>query len=373
MGTRTPIRFGAILEALASEKLKNYKRFLNETTSQSLLFGYRCRFAGNYYGFILVQAARNAGRVTAEIAISRAEEYPYYRFSDQPRVGITGFRERVYVITRKEDLAQSYRGAEQLLGLMMDLLRESEVALARVSEEVTQEIVEGYKTWQPLYREWLQAEKGAREGETRYPGLEGEVVAREVLQDILVRGTFDRFLGPLKFRYRNPDFYNCHLFLLAKALEFLEPPPVSGVSQPQEEEDDFDPHSGPLPDPIASLTGRQSQPECLELARSTALRTTQWAFLKSFAAAEAFFLDNDAAEARFLDEASPEPESGAPLDQLYEGIMEEPAYATAAPPAEPPVATTRSASPKKRGRPDPFEKFADYVNVDPFDVLGSQF
>lgn len=377
MSTRTSIRFGPILEALAAEKLKKYQPFLNEAVSHSLLYGYRCQMAGHYYGFILIQAARTSGRVTAEVAVSRTPDYPYYRLGDTPRLGVSGYRERVLKLTRKADSSFSYRGQEQLLGVLLDLLRESEMALGRLSDQVIPLIIEDYKQWQPLYRDWLEAEKNAIEGDIRYPELGGEMVARELLGDTLARGTFDRFLGPLKFRYRKPDFFLCHLYLMARALEFLEPPKMAaGGAEPAEESPEV------LPDPIPALTGRQPQDEAVELAVSTSLRTAQWAFLKSFAAVEAFFTDESTADPAWLREIEAKPAA-----TNFSGIMEDPIYNSpqpvtppvapapprAVPPPPPPSQPPTVPGPKQGGRPDPFDRLSDFVKDDPFDVLGEAF
>lgn len=381
MSTRTSIRFGAILDSLVRERLRDYQQCFSETTNQSLLYGFRKPVYGHYNAFILIQAARSFGRLTCEVAISRDAEYPYFRLSDQPRLGVAGFRERLRTVLDGRDKVEVYRTTEHLISVLLELSHKAEVALSQLADRAIPVIVEEHRIWQPLYRDWLEAEKRAvRSEEQRYPGLEGETVAREVLHDTLARGTFDRFLGPLKFRYRQDGFFHCHLYLLARALEFLEPPALPEVLDTDAEEAPEE--IPPLPDPIASLTGRQCQKDAVELAVSTSVRTMQYAFLKSFAAVEAFYTDEPADQAivELPDHKNPEEMS---LDELYQGILDSPAYASPtvtisapAPPAptpEPEPAPEPPSPPQAKtapGRPDPFEHFAEFLREDPFESLG---
>lgn len=372
MSTRTSIRFGAILDSLVRERLQDYEQCFSETTNQSLLYGFRKPVWGHYHAFILIQAARSFGRLTCEVAISRESEYPYFKFSDQPRLGVSGFRERMRTLVDGRDKVETYRTTEHLINVLLDVSHKAEVALSKLADRAIPAIVEEHRIWQPLYLDWLEAEKKAvRSEEQRYPGLEGETVAREILHDTLARGTFDRFLGPLKFRYRQDGFFHCHLYLLARALEFLEPPPLPEVLEAEDSEEE-EPEIPLLQDPIASLTGRQCQKDSVELAVSTSVRATQYAFLKSFAAAEAFYTEEPAASQTLVDLPDHKNPEDMSLEELYQGILDSPAYAapTAPPPAPAPPPVAEPAPPSEPLRPDPFEDFNDFLRDDPFEALG---
>lgn len=402
MSTRTSIPIRGLIEGVARERLKGYELTIHESTHQSLLYGYRGRIAGYFNCFVLYQASRSFGRITAEVAISRADELPIYRWTDDPRLGVAGFRERVQVLHHEVDKTSVYSSQQELATVLLDLTKECEVAVLKLADQVIEAVAEEYRIWQPLFSQWQRAsQEHPPQGpdQMRFPGLEGEDVAREVIHDTLARGTFDRFLGPKKFKYRDDEFFDCHVYLLAKALEFIEPPPLPPLLDDEEREtEEIDPQdkTAPLPDAYASLTGRQPVAESVELAVSTSLRTTQWTFLRSFAALEAFYGRDGAtavrpSEFRTPNQGAQPTESDISLDELYEGIMGNEAYSgpaeaqppkpaekpaeNPAPPEPEPEKAQASAKAKQPERPDPFEMLGDYIGQeepDPFDVLGEQ-
>ena len=401
MSTRTSIPIRGLIEGVARERLKGYELTIDESTHQSLLYGYRGRIAGYFNCFVLYQCSKSFGRITAEVAISRNDEFPIYRWTDEPRLGISGFRERVQVLQHDQDKTSVYSSQAELATVLLDLTKDCEVAVLKLGDQVIEAVAEEYRTWQPLFTQWQRASQehpAKGPDEMRFPDLEGEDMAREIIHDTLARGTFDRFLGPKKFKYRDDEFFDCHVFLLAKALEFLEPPPLPPPPSEDEEEEPLDPQdkTAPLPDAFASLTGRQPVSDSVELALSTSLRTTQWTFLKSFAALEAFYQREGAASVAPSEfkttqtDSNPVNESDISLDDLYEGIMGSEAYGgpTESPPASnapPPSAPPKKEIPqkeiptketqKKPERPDPFEMLGDYIGEpepDPFEVLGEQ-
>jgi hypothetical protein len=154
-------------------------------------------------------------------------------------------------------------------------------------EKALPRIQSTYEKWQQLYNQWLELEEEAtgRPG-NRYPALSAESLAFEIIEENLTSGHLDRYLGPLKFRYRNPNFMNCHTYLLARGLEFLEAP-----EPPVEAKVEIPPArklQPPLEDPISALTGRLPQQHSVPLATAIAKKTTQFAFLKSLSAVETF-------------------------------------------------------------------------------------
>ncbi|MBI3929415.1 MAG: hypothetical protein HY319_27970 [Armatimonadetes bacterium] len=368
MSTRTTIRFGSILEAIRKEKLPQFEPFLHEITHSNLLYGYRLGLPSGYYGFILVQASRQFGRLACEVAVSRDDSFPYHRFYDRPRLGVIGFRERVYRLNRGRDELTRYAGPEKLSDVLMHLVGvDAEVALGRLHELVLPIAEKEVDCWLPLYRDWLLAERGplGEEPGFRYHNLAAEPAAHDFLHETLLNGSFDRYLGPLKFRYRDPNFMNCHIYLLARSLDFLEAPPPGEQTPAEREVED-----GPLADAIPALTGRSPQVESITWASSPAVSVMQYALLKSLSAVQACFSPEapewqPLPEIREPREEPPPPVS--PPDMLYDGIYDPCDYAEATEAPVPPQ-TPEAA-------PDPFDTLGERLQPskrprDPFEMLG---
>jgi len=392
MSTRTSIRIGSILDSSMHERLPGYERFLEEYTYQYLLFGYRKAILGHYYAFVLFQASKTFGGITCEVALSRNKEFPYYRFYDSPSLGVCGFRARTTHVLKNLEATTTklYTSPDVLMGHIMDLVGEAIKAGNLLIERSIPRVSKEYEIWQPHYEDWLEAEKTAQTDENgrRYHNLVGEEVSRRILHDCLKSGRFDGFLGPKKFRYRDETFFNCHTFLLARALAFVEPPE-------EEEMRDLviDPNHDPekiVFDGIAAISGRSEQTEALSLSSKITERVPQWAFLRSFAALEALFdsptVSLDEVVSRVKDAPSKKEEevksAGVSLDELYsDTTVDGPTLGGAAP--DPLASGVFPQQPKPemgKNRCDPFELFEDYiedrVNVrkepDTFDFLGSQ-
>ncbi len=318
VGSRTPIRFGPAVEQVFRQDLAGYRQIFSEITSEYLLYGYHRQARENQHVFVLVQGARFAGSLISEVAMSRRAEYPFYKFSDRPQLGVGGFRERVSLLVSGSDFSTRYGSQFELQRTLRELVAgQSGAALRALNETAGPVMYREQQTWEPLYLEWLQAEKVAPlSGDRRYPGLPNEVEATGLLQEMLMGRKFDRFMGPLKFRYREPRFFNCHLYLLGRGLEFLEPPegavrPESAASPPPEFDrpqrmitwaDILGPPPRPeaevkkgkelppaLGDAIAGITGRHPQSMAFELSPDPQARYQEFAFLKSLAALEAFY------------------------------------------------------------------------------------
>ncbi len=396
MSTRTSIRIGTVVEEAMKQKLPGYTKVTEEYTSQYLLFGYTKPVLGHYHSWVLFQASREFGAVTCEVGVSRTQEYPYYRFLDRPRLGVSGFRARTRHILKglEARTTRSYNGPDTLISCVQELTAEAASASQKLLELAVPRLAEEYAIWQPFYTEWQQAEALAQDSpDRRYPGLIGETVARRILHATLASGHYDGFLGAKKFRYREADFLNCHVYLLAKALAFIDPPENHDMAQLK-----LDPGQDPakiLYDPIASLTGRTEQDEAVVLPGGVLQRAPEWAFLRSFAALEAFFERATVAleevkvsvhePTPVIEESSP---IGLSLDELY---GESPAPSEELQNLELPPLEESSVSlgaplqpemnTKPSGRPDPFDLILPYLNGeeqeksstgDPFDLLGAQ-
>ncbi len=394
MSTRTSIRIGTVVDEAMKQRLPGYTKVTEEYTSQYLLFGYTKPVLGHYHAWVLFQASREFGAVTCEVGVSRTQEYPYYRFLEQPKLGISGYRARARHLLKGVEArtTKPYSGPDTLTAAILELAAEAASASSRLLEIGIPRLAEEYAVWQPLFTEWQQAEAMANDShDRRYPGLVGETVARRILHRTLAEGRYDGYLGAKKFRYREADFLNCHVYLLAKALAFVDPPEPHEITALK-----LDPGQDPekiLYDPIASLTGRTEQDEAVVLPRRILDLAPDWAFLRSFAALEAFF-DNptvDLAEVKTsVHEPAPAPveqtaPSGLSLDELYgdspapdsslDGpelpALEEPKPSLGAPLGEPLAVASL--------RPDPFDLILPYLNgqseskpEDPFELLGAQ-
>ncbi len=394
MSTRTSIRIGTLLDSSMKERLPGYERVLEEYTSQYLLFGYRKPVLGHYHATVLFQASKTFGGLTCEVGLSRSKDFPYYRFYDSPSIGVAGFRARTAHVIRGLDATTTklYSGPDILVGHILDLVSDAIKAGNKLIEESVPRVAEQYRIWQPLYEEWVEVEKKAQPNSEglRYPNLVGEAFARRFLHDTLRSGHFDSFLGPKKFRYREPNFQNCHVYLLAKALAFEVPPEANEICPIE-----IDPGQNPdkiLFDPVGAITGRIEQPEAVELSDKILERVPQWAFLRSYAALEAFFesetiaLEQVASYAVEPKKKEPPKPVGMALDDLYSDVYQAPASclagaapetATAQPLAA--LAPQRPASKLGKNRIDPFETVGDYLNgkatvqapPDTFDFLGA--
>ena len=315
--SRTPIRFGPAVEALFRQELPAYKMLFSEVTSEFLLYGYQRQSGENQYASILVQGSRFAGRLVGEVALSRRPEYPFYKWSDTPKLGVGGFRERVTVMVNGTDYSYTYSSPGELQAVLRDLvLMQSAMAMRAFGQQAGPILSREQQTWEPLYKEWLKAEEESRPGVgARYPGLPNEAEAEQILQGLLMERKFDRLMGPLKFRYRDPRFFYCHVYLLGRGLEFLETPeglqieqeelaavtetergqrmitwadilgpPPKPANEPRKKE-----MPPPLGDAIAGITGRQPQEMCVVFSSDRKARFHEYAFLKSLAALETFF------------------------------------------------------------------------------------
>ncbi len=392
MGTRTSIRIGSLLDNSMKLRFPGYERVLEEYTNQFLLFCYRKKIHQHYYSSVLFQASKTFGGLTCEVAISRTEDFPYYRFFDQPSLGIHGFRARTLHLLKGTEVTttRQYTGPDSLMGVIIDLVGEALSSSKKLTEDGIPRIAEQYALWQPIYDDWVEAEKNASDNpDRRYKGLLGEAAARRILHRCLRQGKFDSFLGPNKFKYRQPEFLNCHVYLLARALAFVDPP------YPDEFQAlTLDPSQDPekiVFDGISALNGRLAQDEAVEPSSRMLDRYPEWAFLRSFAALEAFFEQEtvDLSQVKTTikepikkEEPAPPPEPALSLDELYSD----------APPLAPLEGSFEGSAlepepeQKKASRPDPFESFEAYISgempaveeeekeesVDPFDVLGSQ-
>lgn len=323
VASRTPIRFAPAIEHIFRVELQGYTPTFTEVTSEYLLFGY-CREAReNQFLHVMVQGARFAGKMVTEVGISRRKDFPYYKWTDEPKLAVGGFRERVTWLMSGQDFSVKYASQDELMKALRDLVvGQSAPALRALGEAAGSFLYREQQTWQPLYEDWVAAEAKARAGpggDRRYPDLVNEEEAVDLVQEMLMSRTFDRLLGPMKFKYRDPRFFHCHMYLFARGMEFLDPPAAPRQAEPEpvaeaeseggdraqrmltwadilgpppKKEDERSKKAEvppPLGDAIAGVNGRQPQSMCLELSLDPTRRHREFAFLKSLAAVEAFY------------------------------------------------------------------------------------
>lgn len=284
---RSSVNFGNILNGLIRERMAYFEPCFSEVSSQYLLYGFKKQISTAHSGYLLVQASRTQGRYSLEVGISRGHSYPIHRLNDFPDIGVVGYRESVFTITKGYNHSEEYPNGDALFKLLYAQLKDAELALSRLTEKVLSRTQRQYDQWVKVYEQWLQQEKTAQGPPgARYPTLSAEHLGFEIIEKILTSGMFDKYLGPLKFKYRNPIFMNCHVYLLAKGLEFVEFPDQS-VIVPVQYAPPEKKLAPPLDDPITGLTGRQPQNDSIEFSPITAQKMTQYAFLKSLSAVEA--------------------------------------------------------------------------------------
>jgi hypothetical protein len=335
---RSSVNFGNILNGLIRERMPYFEPAFSEVSNQFLLYGFKKQLSTAHSGYILVQASRTQGRYALEVAISRGNSFPIHRLNDFPDIGVVGYRESVFTITKGYNHSEEYPNGDALFKLLYAQLKDAELALSRLAEKVLGRTQRQYDQWAKVYEQWLTQEKTASGPHgARYPALSAEHLGFEIIEKILTSGMFDKYLGPLKYKYRNPNFMNCHVFLLAKGLEFVEFPDHNS-QVPMQYAPPEKKLAPPLDDPIAGLTGRHPQADSIEFSQITAQKMTQYAFLKSLSAVEALLTVGD--------EGRPLPVDGyVPFEGDLSGLIDAPVYDDAAAFDFQPLASMPSKSP----------------------------
>ncbi|MGM9998613.1 MAG: hypothetical protein ACI38Q_04375 [Candidatus Bruticola sp.] len=320
IASRTPIQvYPAILDAVKVH-FRGFQEAFKFSTKDSLIFGF-CRAKDkDCYEFVLIQAAKYKGCINAEVAVSPVKRYPYYRRNESLPLGTFAFRERCSLLVKNEDFSFGYGGVNLDRVLSICLGSYAVPALSRLYDSTRAEASMAGHVWDTYYADWQEAESKADFISTRrYPDLEHEEEAnRFISQEVMGTNRYDRYLGPLKLCYQDSDFFNCHVYLMASAMEFVEPPPmpekevqtaseVSGSDGPKviTWRDILGPvepvvkaapkpmlraneeRREPLEDPIMGVLGRQEQSACIELnCEDARARLREYAFLKSMSALE---------------------------------------------------------------------------------------
>ncbi|MCR5662875.1 MAG: hypothetical protein K6G50_12250 [bacterium] len=312
IATRTPIQFRPAADQAMSSMMPEFKPCFMDGNDDYLLFGYRQTVSSDRYVFVVIEAARHAGRITAEVGINSVDKFPYYLADDELDLGAFGFRQRATAINGGKDFSYRYGNAIELNRALKDLMSKNvRPAIRAMTDDIGLRIDKSRVVWVPLYKEWEEADAASVPGSVqKYPDLPHEEAAATFIHEAISSGTFNRFLGPLRLSYNDSRFFNCHNYLMARALEFIDPPAVKGSSDENKQEapqkmitwaDILGPGPKdlptqtkteappPLPDLISIMTARQNQLQAIELSKDKEKRKMEYAFLKSFAAMEGVF------------------------------------------------------------------------------------
>lgn len=320
LASRTPIRIYPVIKDAVESYLRDYEEVFQYTSLESLIFGFRKAISSRRCAFFIIQAARKHGCVNMEVAVSSSSAYPYYRHREELSLGTFGFRENASLLAGEEELAFGYgvNTIKSTIGRIISTY--AGPGIHSLLQATDAEIEMAHNIWDPLYEDWKKAEtKVSFASLKKFPDLEFEEAAEEFITSNVVNGTmYDRFLGPMKRSYSDVKYFDCHVYLMASALEFLKYPPM-----PKKEEDAGEsetevsgkrmitwldilgPEVKPEPakkpglnmgtedrrpvweDPIRYITGRQEQRECVALNDSDEhQRRLEYAFLKSASAME---------------------------------------------------------------------------------------
>lgn len=322
IASRTPIQvYPAILDAVRLY-FQGYQEIFKFSTQDSLIFGFSRQKDPDCYQFLLVQAAKYKGCINVEVAVSPVKRYPYYRRRESLPLGTFAFRERCSLMAKDKDFSFGYNGTNLDRVLSICFGDYAIPAMHRLYDETRAEASMAAHVWDTIYADWQEAESKADFiSVKRYPDLEYEEEAnRFISQEVLGTSRYDRYLGPLKLCYQDSDFFNCHVYLMASAMEFVEPPAIPKKEHEDDNKQQTD-HNGqkmitwrdilgpaepvittqtpklmlranedwrePLEDPIVGVLGRQEQSACLVLNDQDAnMRLKEYAFLKSMSALE---------------------------------------------------------------------------------------
>lgn len=227
IASRTPVNLGEVVLNATRKILPEYELMNLEHTPKYLVFGLWRQVGYGRYTYIVIMGERYRGLIAAEVATNIRPRLPYYRWSDKPQLGTFGFRERVGVMISGFDYSHSYRSQMELERVIRDvLIVYCGQAVHDLGERVAVLVEKSRSTWQPLYEEWRLAEEAYRDshkgGSLRYDGLSNEEEVRNFILRQLEDERVVRFLGTLKSNYKDSHFLNCHTFLMARGLEFLD-------------------------------------------------------------------------------------------------------------------------------------------------------
>lgn len=285
LGTRTPIRFGSAAEKVARHVLPSWERLVALDSDRYLLYMFRRPVIKEWIGTILIQGARRAGKLTAELAISRRPVYPVHYGRVRPFLGVDGVRERVAVLHNQEDLWWDYRTQETLEDRLKEIMQEvNSRGFYHMDDMYGPMLRREIDRARTLLGQWLEQEPryADRPLGSRYPDLMMERQAYEYIDTHTMYDSYNRILGPLRQRYADPRWTSCQTYLMATLME---------MSNLEELEEFFVKLPTVVDDEIHVIGDRVPVYMYLKPPESFEDRVRMYAYFKSLNICEAFFDD----------------------------------------------------------------------------------
>lgn len=282
-GVRTPIRFGAAVERTMKVKMASWEAVETPESSEFLLYLFQRKVVKDWYGFILIQGARRAGRFTVEVAIAKRPVYPVHAGRTRPVYAIDGVRERLAFLQGNDDQWWEYRTQEaledRLREALNDVYQRAHMFLDdRFGATVNQEYDRGAR----LMRLWREQDAlhNARPLGSRYPDLMMEAKAMEYIDQNMMYDSLNRCLGRLRARYLSESWYACHIFCMSSLLEMTNLAELDDLlDRPPETSQDV----------IETLRGRVPSYSYLKAPDAFEDRMKRYSFFKALEIMDAFY------------------------------------------------------------------------------------
>lgn len=201
LGTRTPIRFGAAIEKARGFHLREFTMEAPLANGRYLLHLLTRQISRYWYGWILIQAARRAGRFTVEIGMAMHPRYPLHNGMVRPFFGVDGARERLSAIDGHEDVWFEYRSQEQLMRALADTTQKAASrGFNYMYERHAPHLVRESKHAQDALNRWevVDETNGDRPLGARFPDLPQEERAYDFCSNTLQQITMRPVLGDLR-------------------------------------------------------------------------------------------------------------------------------------------------------------------------------
>lgn len=222
VGTRTPIRFGEALSRARGYYLREYAVCEPEVNDRYLLHVLTRQVSRYWHGFLLIQAARRAGRFTMEIGIALHPRYPLHNGMVRPSFGVDGARERVSCLDGSEDVWWEYRTQEQLQRLLQEATQKAASrGINYLYEKHAANLVRESKHAQDILNQWeaLDATLGDRPLGARFIGLTHETRAYMYATSRLRSMSLRPVVGALGSIADDPRRLSALVYVMATLLE----------------------------------------------------------------------------------------------------------------------------------------------------------
>lgn len=222
LGTRTPISFGAAIERARGFHLRDFTSEAPVANDRYLLHRLTRQISRYWYGWILIQAARRAGRITVELGMAMHPRYPLHNGMVRPSFGVDGVRERLSGLDGQEDVWFEYRSQEQLMRLLQDVTQKAASrGVNYMYERHSASLVRESKRAQDALNRWeaLDATHSDRPLGARFPDLEHEARAYDYCSHALRQITMRPVLGELSTIINDKRRLSALVYVMSYLLE----------------------------------------------------------------------------------------------------------------------------------------------------------